>query len=51
MKFGLRIQIGRTRIDFFPPHLPYRWDVETTLMAPNLYGFGIWIMRDPWRDQ
>lgn len=46
--FGLRIQIGRTTITPHWSHPGY-W-FETSLMNPKLYGFGIWITRDPWWD-
>ncbi len=46
--YGLRLQIGRTYIE---PRLcrPSRWTFYTSLMAPRLFGFGIWITRD-WRE-
>lgn len=48
--WGLRIQIGRTTIT---PHrwLPVNWEIQTSLMAPNLYGLGVWITRDMWATQ
>lgn len=49
-ELGLRLQVGRTRIDFHR-WLPMRWEVETSLMAPNLYGFGLWVTRDHWKEK
>lgn len=45
--WGVRIQIGRTSI--FPHRwLPSSWEIESSLMNPKLYGFGVWITRDMW---
>jgi hypothetical protein len=44
--WGLRIQIGRTSITPRWSH-PVYW-VETSLMNPKEYGFGIWITHDLW---
>jgi hypothetical protein len=48
-RLGLRIQIGRTELRLSPLARPSRWEVWTSLMAPKLYGFGIWITTE-WAD-
>jgi hypothetical protein len=45
-RYGLKVQIGRTTITPRRCH-PARW-WEQSLMAPRLYGFGIWITYDAW---
>jgi len=41
----LRIQIGRTTIW---PRLAWinQWDYEQSMMAPRLYGWGVFVERD-----
>ena len=45
--WGVRIQIGRTSI-VLHRWLPRNWEIETSLMNPKEYGFGVWVTRDLW---
>lgn len=47
-RYGLKVQIGRTTITPRWAHPASWW--EQSLMAPRLYGLGIWITYDAWPE-
>lgn len=44
--WGIRAQVGRTHVHVCVR--PFCWEIQTSLMAPKLYGLGLWITRDRW---
>lgn len=46
--WGIKVQVGRTHV--YVRSLPFCWEWRSSMMAPSLYGVGVWVTRDRRRN-